>query len=205
MSPPSRANLYQVTARWEYKVIPKIPQRRFVAVGSREEYAEASADRGATSTWYVSPRSGLDPTSSEAFELVQFSIDGEPQKVRRSTRRRSQTYVVNVGEERIAAGDPVTVAYTYRTTVTRDGNLLYLNVEQPTRDLQIEFDYAGCGIEQVSVLDLVPGIRPARVERPSAELPGQVIRVDLNGWAFPRSGVGFVWRSKSNGLTEPTA
>ena len=49
------------------------------------------------------------------------------------------------------------------------------------------------GIANVSTLDLVPSIRPTRIERAPAKTHTDTIRVDLDGWIFPRSGVAFVW------------
>ena len=72
-------------------------------------------------------------------------------------------------------------------------HLLFFDIEQPTRDLRVDFDYSGCGIAGVSTLDLIPSVRPTRIERPVPDLPDETIRVDVDGWIFPRSGVAFVW------------
>ena len=45
----------------------------------------------------------------------------------------------------------------------------------------------------MSTLDLIPSVRPTRIEQPPASVPNRTIRVDLDGWIFPRSGVAFVW------------
>ena len=92
-----------------------------------------------------------------------------------------------------AAGEPVTIAYTYRTLTTQAGHLVFFDIEQPTRNLRVDFDYSNCGIASVSALDLVPSIRPTRIERTPKSLPHEAIRVHLDGWIFPRSGIAFVW------------
>ena len=49
------------------------------------------------------------------------------------------------------------------------------------------------GIANVSTLDLVPSIRPTRIEAPPDAGANETVRADIDGWVFPRSGVAFVW------------
>jgi hypothetical protein len=192
-----RATYFDVTVRWEYVTTPRHTQRRFVCLSDRDEYAELAHERGGTSAWFLKPTGGIEASSQQAFELLRFAVDGEERPIRRSARKEAQTYTAAVGEEVVRAGMPTTITYTYRTLTRQDGHLLFFDIEQPTRDLRIDFDYSGTGIESVSTLDLVPTVRPTRIERPAASMPGEVIRVDLDGWIFPRSGVAFVWRLPS--------
>ncbi len=185
--------LFIVTVRWEYITTPKHAQRRFVCVSDREEYDELVREKDSTSAWRINPDHGIDASSQAAFELLRFTVDGDERPIRRSARKDSQTYTASIPAEVLAAEKPVTIAYTYRTLMTRSGHMVFFDVEQPTRDLRIDFDYSDCGIATVSTLDLVPSVRPTRIERSPKELPGQVIRLDFDGWIFPRSGVAFVW------------
>ncbi|WP_100513887.1 hypothetical protein [Mycobacteroides abscessus] len=45
----------------------------------------------------------------------------------------------------------------------------------------------------ISVLDLIVSSRTIRVERTPTSVSERSVRVSFDGWAFPRSGVGFVW------------
>ncbi len=184
---------FDVVVRWEYTTVPAHPKRRFVCLSDRVEYAELASERGATSGWFFKPESGIPANSRSAFELRRFTIDGAEQPIRRSERKHSQSYTVSVPEQVLQTAEPVAVSYTYRTITPRHFHLLFFDIEQPTRDLRVDFDYGGCGIQSVSTLDLVPSVRPTRIERTPQDLPGDVIRVDLDGWIFPRSGVAFVW------------
>lgn len=185
---------FTVTVRWEYLTVPHHAERRFVCLSDRDEYAELVHERDATSAWYLRPDSGLDASSQEAFELLRFAVNGEERPIRRSARKHAQTYTANLGTDHVKAGEPVKVSYTYRTITSQTGHLLFFDIEQPTRDLHIDFDFTGCGIANLSTLDLVPSVRPTRIERPLVDVPGSsVVRVDLDGWIFPRSGVAFVW------------
>lgn len=190
---PGSPALFSVVVRWEYTTVPKLPQRRFVCLSDRTEYVELANQRGETSPWYLKPGSGLDASAPNAFMLLQFAINGEERTIRRSARRNGQTYSVNVGVDVIEAQQPVTISYTYRTVTTQAGHLLFFDIEQPTKNLRVDLDYSGCAIASMSALDLIPSVRPTRIERSPSELPAGVVRVDVDGWVFPRSGIAFVW------------
>jgi hypothetical protein len=101
---------FMVTVRWEYTVIPHNPQRRFVVLSDRQEYAEVASERGATSAWYIKPEGGIDVSTREAFELLQFTVDGEARSIRRATRKTGQIYAANIGEDHLEANEAVTIA-----------------------------------------------------------------------------------------------
>lgn len=189
----SREDLFTVTVRWEYTTVPKHAQRRFVCVSDRDEYIELTQKRDSTSAWFINPANGVDACKPGAFELQRFTVDGEQRPIRRSTRKTAQTYTASLAPEHLAAGKPVTIAYTYRTLMAQNGHLLFFDIEQPTRDLKVEFDYTGCGIEKISTLDLVPSVRPTRIEPSRPNASRSTVRVDFDGWVFPRSGVAFIW------------
>lgn len=192
-TPKGRAPMFVTTVRWEYELIPKHHTRRFVCLSDRQEFRELAADNEATSAWFIKPQPGLDAADQEAFELVEFSVAGEPRPIRRSAKQGSQTYTVNIGKEVVDAGQPVTVTYTYRTLTPIHGHLLQLRVDQPTRGLNVELDYSDCGLAYVNVLDFIASGRAATVSQSPKSLPGGLVSVDYDGWVFPRSGVAFVW------------
>jgi hypothetical protein len=187
------SGFFTVTVRWEYTAIPKHPQRRFVCLSDRDEYAELAGQRGATSAWFLEPVDGVDASKPDSFQLLRFAVNGEERAIRRSAKKTGQTYTANVGQGLIDAAEPVTISYTYQTITRQHGHLLFFDIEQPTRDLKVDFDYTDCGIDTVSTLDLIPSVRPTRIEHSPDSVPNRTIRVDLDGWIFPRSGVAFVW------------
>ncbi|HMS88493.1 MAG TPA: hypothetical protein PKE56_08635 [Acidimicrobiales bacterium] len=94
----------------------------------------------------------------------------------------------------LCRSEPVTVAYTYQAVMSGSGNHLFFDIEQPTRDLRIDFDYTGTGITKVNVLDLVPSIRPTRIETPIEGSGSETIRLDMDGWVpTERGGVHVDW------------
>ncbi|OHV61409.1 hypothetical protein [Pseudofrankia sp. BMG5.36] len=192
------AGLLEASVRWEYQTVPASPVRRFVCVSDRQEYRELSQEAGATSAWYIPPVDGLDGGAKEAFELLEFTVDGRARPIRRSAKSGSQTYSVAVGKEALSAGRPVTVSYTYRTVARRDGRLIKLDVEQPTRGLSVELAYGGCDIADVRLLDFLTTSTRARVSQTPAAVSAKVLRADFDGWVLPRAGVVFVWEPEGS-------
>jgi hypothetical protein len=188
-----RAPLFVATIRWEYDFRPAYSTRRFVAMSDIEEFRNLTDDTTATSAWYVGRRTGLDAASRKTFELVDFTINGEPRTIRRSSKQGSQTYSVSLGRDILASAERVHVTYTYRTLVAVDGHLLQIRVDQPTRGLAVELDYTDTGMDHVNVLDFISGRERTRVTRTPTTVTERLVAVEFSGWVFPRSGVAFVW------------
>ncbi|MEV0357678.1 hypothetical protein AB0H71_16630 [Nocardia sp. NPDC050697] len=185
--------LFSVSVRWEYNVVPARRAKRFAVTSDWAEYTDLLQNDPGTSAWFLSPKPGVRVADREAFELVQFTVDGREQPIRRVTRKNGQVYTVDLGPGSEGANSPVRMAYTYRTVTEQRGNLLYADIEQPTRGITVELDYGDCAIERVSVVDFIASSRGATIERSPESVPGKVVRVAFDGWALPRSGVGFVW------------
>lgn len=202
---PAREPMFVVTVRWEYTVVPKHPVRRFVCVADKQEYRELTQEPGATSVWFMRPKEGIQTGSREAFELVQFTVDGQERPIRRSARSDGQTYTVAVGRDVVTACKPVVVSYTFRTLVSVASHVLNIDLEQPTRGIQVELDYSDVDIQTVSVIDSIASSRQARITRSPKNVPGRTVNVEFDGWAFPRSGVAFVWseRMRASGCRLP--
>ena len=191
-APDHSEPLFVVTVRWEYTVIPRFHTRHFACVSDKDEYRDLVDEYDGTSAWYFTPKGGIDATTRDAFEVVQFTVDGEERAVRRAEKKTGQVYTVSLGAD-TKTDQPVRLSYTYRTVTAERGHLLYIDIEQPTRGIEVELDYSDCDIERVSVLDLIASSRSTRVERTPTSVPARLVRVAFDGWAFPRSGVGFVW------------
>lgn len=185
--------LFSVTVRWEYTVVPRYAERRFHATSDRAEYADITAEGGVTSAWYVKPKPGIDAGTKDAFELLQFTVNGGDHSIRRAAQAASQTFTAHVGADLVEANAPVVISYTYQTVTEQSGHLLYFDVEQPTRNIRFSFDYGACEMSDVRVLDLIGSRRKTRIERSPEGACGRTVHVDFDGWVFPRSGVAFVW------------
>lgn len=157
------------------------------------EFRELSDDDAGASAWYFKPKGKLEAADPAAFEVLDFTVDGEPRKLRRSTKADSQTYSANLGSEAVRAGTPVTVAYTLRTVTALNGHRLRLRVDQPTKGLAIDFDYSDTELSEVAVLDYIASGERTRIRRTPPSVPDKVVTVEFDGWIFPRSGVAFVW------------
>lgn len=149
--------------------------RRFAVTSDQAEHGELGHDDDDTSAWYLTPKPGVDASSREAFVLVQFSVNGEDRPIRRATRKNGQVYTAALGLDDAELSRPVTIAFTYRTVTEQRGNLLYIGIEQPTRGIDVELDYSGCGIERVSVVDFIASSRDTRIERTPESVSGKSV------------------------------
>lgn len=184
--------MFVAVIRWEFKLKPVYPTRRFVCLSDPAEYRELEHDPTATSAWYVNDRWGFDAADRKTFELVDFTVNGESAAIRRTTKKGGQTYSVSLGDVAMRATNPVVIAYTYRTLVAVGGNLLRLRVDQPTHGLAVTLDYTDTDLQNISVLDYIASGDRVSVKPSAPELPERTVEIDFDGWVLPRSGVAFV-------------
>lgn len=187
----SSETMFQATVRWEYRTTPASPTVRFASVTDPTEYRELLRDPAVASVWYLGRPSPIDGASREAYELVQFAVNGRLLPIRRTARAGAQTYSANVPAD--LAGTEVAVSCAYHVLVKQHGHLLYLDVPRPAKGLHVEFAYGGCGIRTLDTVDFIAGAQQARVLRtPESDAAPSVV-LNFDGWVFPKSGVAFVW------------
>ncbi len=196
---------FTVTVTWSYTVTPSHAVQRFACVSDKDEYHEFISDIPSTATWFMTPRPGFDASQRDAFELVDYTVNGEHRTIRRTARKTGQTYSVNIGDDLVRESKPVQITYIYKTITPQSGHLLYFDIEQPTKNIKVEFDYSAVDIAHVSVLDLIASSKRSRVLRLPESLPGKSITVDFDGWVFPRTGFAFVWTLDRELVEEPAA
>jgi hypothetical protein len=185
-------SMFVATIRREYRVELAESTRRFACTSDLDEYRELLLDPTTIEAWYFEPVAGIDATSPEAFELLQFTVDGRPWPTRRSKRSGGQSFAVTVGG-RTDARREVEISYTYRVLVQQHGHLLYLDFGAPCKGVDVDFTYGGCGIRHVNVLDFIAGSQPTRVSRSPKDTSPPTVSVRYDGWVFPKSGVAFAW------------
>lgn len=197
--------LFDVLVEWEYTTVPSHAIKRFACVSDRDEYYELTTDVPATSTWFMSPRPGLDASTKDSFELLYFSVDGEERPIRRSSRKSGQMYSVALGEEAVRIGKPVRIKHIYRASVTQAGHFLFVEIAQPARDVSLEVDYSDTDISRLRVLDLVTSTRRPRITQLPEEVAGRVLSLDVPGWLLPKAGFSFAWTLGSEEPAPPSA
>ena len=184
--------LLDVTVEWEYTTIPSSATRRFACVSDQDEYNDLLADTPATAAWLLQNRPGVDAASRSSYELLELTVDGRSQTIRRSTRKTGQTYSVSLDED-ATQGQPVRIRQVIRTVVPQWGHRLFFEVAQPTRDLSVHLDYSDTTIADLRVSDTVATAQSARVTRMPEAVPGKEITVETSSWLLPQSGVAFTW------------
>ena len=182
--------LFDLTVEWEYTTVPAGPVRRFACVSDRAEYNELRGDVPATSSWFMTPRPGLDASSRDCYELLELTVDGRPQTIRRFTRKTGQTYSVTLDASSLT-GTPVRIRQTTRVVTPTWGHRVFFELPQPARGLSLTLDYTNTSIASVNVTDTIAA--HAVVSHSPAGTTGRELHVDAPGWLLPKSGFSFVW------------
>jgi hypothetical protein len=151
-------------------------------------------DAACTVAHFFEPIRHLDlhAGSTDAFELLELTVDGRPRPLRRSTRSGTRTYTASLGAE-VTPGRAVSISYSYRVLVQQLGHLLALDIGTPTHDLRVQFAYRGCGIRHINVADYIASSRQPRLSRLPASGTTPSIALRFDGWILPKAGVAFVW------------
>lgn len=184
--------LFDLTVEWEYTTIPSHAVRRFACVSDREEYNELiREDTPATAAWFMRRRDDVDPSSRENYELLEFAVDGEPQRIHRSARKNGQIYSVRLSDSDAARS--IRIRQIFRTVTPTFGHRLFFELPQPARNLSLTMDYTNTAIAEMRVSDTVATARPARVSRTPSGAPGREIQVEADGWLLPKNGFAFTW------------
>ena len=184
--------LFDVTVEWEYTTVPSSATRRFACVDNREEYTDLREDLPATFAWMIVPRPGMNASSKESYELLEFTVDGRPQTIRRATRKSGQTYTVHL-DAKSRTGEAVRLRQIFRTITPCWGHRLFFELPQPARNMALSLDYTNTDITHMRVSDTVTSARPVHVVRSPREVADKVVKVSADGWLMPKSGFAFTW------------
>lgn len=109
--PRGGLSAFAVTVTWEYTVVPSHSLKKFACTSDRDEFHDLVSDVPSTSTWFMTPRPGFVASDQSSFELLEFSVDGEPRRIRRSAKRSSQVYSVNIGDDAVRGAKPVRIRH----------------------------------------------------------------------------------------------
>jgi len=134
----------------------------------------------------------MDAANREHYELLELTVDGEPQPIRRSARRTGQICTVQLGSK-AQTGEPVRIRQTFRTITPKWGHRLYVELPQPGKDVSLTMDYTNANVASMQVSDTVSALRPAIIARSPATVPERTIKMDVPGWLLPKAGFAFTW------------
>lgn len=182
--------LFSVTVEWEYTTIPSGSIRRFACISDRDEYRELLLDIPATSPWLMQNRPGVGAASRESYELLELTVDGRPQTIRRTTRKTGQTYSVRL-DDASQSGEPVRIRQIFRTITPAWGHRLFFELPQPARDMTLTLDYTNTSIADMRVSDTVSSPHHPQVTRTPDKLADKVISINAPGWHMPKTGFAF--------------
>ena len=181
---------FDLRVRWEYTVTPRHRFRKFAVVSDRQRYDQLVAECGETSVWYRRPVPGLAVSNPEVFALEQFTVNGTPVPFTRQVEEVSQVYTVDLGEQVIQQEQAVVVSFSFRTRTLRSGHVVHLDIDRPTRGLDVELRYDPEQVGQMRILDFASIGEGGRL----TQVPNTpTLRYRYDGWLFPRAGMVFVW------------
>ena len=188
--------LLDVTVEWEYTTVPSGSERRFACVSDRAAYNALRGDIPATSAWFMAPRPGMDARSQESYELLELTVDGRPQPIRRTVQATGQTYRVRL-DDVAQSGKPVRIRQIFRTSTPAWGHRLFFELPQPARNMSLAVDYTNTSIADVRVSDTVATFQPSQLVRTSEAAVGKVISLNARGWLLPKTGFAVTWTLES--------
>lgn len=185
--------LFDALITWEYSTTPSHPMRRFACVSDRDDYYELTSDLPSTSAWLMSARSGMDASDRANFELLDFAVDGESRRIRRTVSKSGQTYGADIGRDLVAAHTQVRIRHTYRVRTPQSGHRLFFEIVQPSRGVSVDVDYTDTQIARLSVTELVSSSHKPSVTRLPEATGARQVSIETAGWLLPRAGFAFVW------------
>lgn len=181
---------FDLRVRWEYTVTPRHRFRKFAVVSDRQRYDQLVAERGETNVWYRRPVPGLAVSDPDVFALEQFTVNGTPVPFTRQVDEVSQVYTVDLGEQVIQQEQAVVISFSFRTRTLRSGHVVHLDIDRPTRGLDVELRYDPEQVGQMRILDFASIGEGGRL----TQVPNTpTLRYRYDGWLFPRAGMVFVW------------
>ena len=188
--------LLDVTVEWEYTTVPSGSERRFACVSDRAAYNALRGDIPATSTWFMAPRPGMDARSQESHELLELTVDGRPQPIRRTVQATGQTYRVRL-DDVAQSGKPVRIRQIFRTSTPAWGHRLFFELPQPARNMSLAVDYTNTSIADIRVSDTVATFQPSQLVHTPEAAVGKVISLNARGWLLPKTGFAVTWTLES--------
>ena len=188
--------LLDVTVEWEYTTVPSGSERRFACVSDRAAYNALRGDIPATSTWFMAPRPGMDARSQESYELLELTVDGRPQPIRRTVQATGQTYRIRL-DDAAQSGEPVRIRQIFRTSTPAWGHRLFFELPQPARNMSLAVDYTNTPIADIRVSDTVATFQPSQLVRTPEAAVGKVISLNARGWLLPKTGFAVTWTLES--------
>ena len=71
--------------------------------------------------------------------------------------------------------------------------MLHVDVEQPSKGLDVELEYGDCGIEEMRLIPFIASSKKVRSYRLPPTVPEKSVRIGFDGWVMPKQGIIAVW------------
>ena len=144
----------------------------------------------------MAPRPGMDARSQESYELLELTVDGRPQPIRRTVQETGQTYRVQL-DNAAQSGKPVRIRQLLRVVTPSWGHRLFVELPQPARGLSLRVDYTNTFIAEMMINDTVAATQVARMHRSPKAVSSRVVSLDMPGWLLAKAGFAVTWTLES--------
>ncbi len=125
------------------------------------------------------------------FQVRSLRVDGR-KLAPKEEKQTERGYEVHFQEPRLRSklNQPVKMEIETQTWQSKVSRELPIYIVYPTKGMEVTFDYAQTSIEGVKAISFLAGKDRYPQRRDSQ---GRSLTISLEGWAFPNSGITFIW------------
>lgn len=184
---------YQCFVELSYTGVLPAASFKFVEVSSVDEYNQLLLDSSYEVRAIRVPTLTYPKGDERGFNISYVRVNGQDLEVRPLDIDERLAFIASSHKIEELIGQTVRISYQYMTKVEKTSHVFMYSVTHPTRSLVIEFDYGSVDIGRVNVNDFFVSMRQPDVCWPTSQNVPQVIRVAVDDWIFPKSGVLLSW------------
>lgn len=82
---------------------------------------------------------------------------------------------------------------TYRTILRQAGHRVHVDVEQPSKAIDVDLDYGDCGIAEMRLIPFIASSKQVRSHVMPPSVPEKTVSIGFDGWVMLKQGVVSVW------------
>ncbi|WP_125736913.1 hypothetical protein [Amycolatopsis sp. WAC 04197] len=176
--------------RCEHRTTLPLGEVTFLATRDPFRYRDALSDPFTADPWLFD-----DPAldiPDDAYQLLSYAIDGEPQAIRTDRDDDTIYYRVNRRKpKRARKNTPCMVSYEYRAIVPVGAHHLWYDITRPTRDLTITINQQYRPIQRLTPRANFIGAQPSITSTTTDSATPATITA--HGWVYLGSSVNLVW------------
>lgn len=189
-----KEEFYRAVIHFHYSAILRHTEFIFRCTQDIETYKLSAKDEKCEYSWFLPPSPSIKSFDEKSFRILKIEVDDVTLEEKQITTTEGLCEIVFTSDDITEKlNRHVVVDYMIETMIAKRGNLFFTNVSHPYRGLAVTFDFAKTDIHSVITRDFfVSAVRPHITYVPPKK--PQRIKLTIEDWVFPKSGVIFVWR-----------